>query len=302
MNKYRIEKIRREEVKRRESLTKGKIAPLYAYRKVLNGEEIIAWAKEAGFPETMPEDELHITVAFSKTAFDWGLTTRHTEEIEIPSSDQRSVKPLGDEGAVVLKLGNVPFLQDRWKSYIDSGASYDFPEYQPHITLTYLGEGIDLSTISPFTGVIKLGPEILEEINGDWQDNVTEKSINVDVAKFDAGLGIVFGYAIVCEKDGEPYFDTQNDFIPEESMLKATSEFMAGSRIAKDMHVGNSVGQVVFGFPITKDIAKALEIEVSKTGFIVGMKPNDEAMLEKFASGEYTGFSIGGSRQIDRAA
>lgn len=122
------------------------------------------------------------------------------------------------------------------------------------------------------------------------------KDIEVEIQKVDKELGIVFGYAIVCKQDGKPYFDVQGDHIPEDAMLEATAEFMSGFRIAKDMHAGKSVGQVVYGFPVTDDIAKALGITADRTGFIVGMKPDSDEMLQKYAKGEYTGFSIGGKR------
>ena len=139
-----------------------------------------------------------------------------------------------------------------------------------------------------------------------WADKVVAQSekaeksdairVDVEVQKVDEDLGLVFGYAIVSKIDGKEYFDTQGDHIPEAAMLKASTEFMQGGRMAKDMHRGSQVGQVVFGFPVTEDIAKALDIEVKKTGLLVGMKPADKRMLSKYASGEYTGFSIGGRR------
>jgi hypothetical protein len=134
---------------------------------------------------------------------------------------------------------------------------------------------------------------------GDRTEKADEDSsvgIEVKVEKVDQALGIVFGYAIVCKVDGEDYYDTQGDHIPETSMLDATADFMAGDRMAKVMHRGESAGQVVYGFPVTEDIAKALGFEVRKTGFVVGMRPDDEEVLAKYASGEYTGFSIGGRR------
>jgi hypothetical protein len=124
-------------------------------------------------------------------------------------------------------------------------------------------------------------------------------SIEVDVQKVDRELGIVFGYAIVCKIGNEDYFDTQGDHIPEQSMLEATSDFMSGERTAKVMHAGEPAGQVVYGFPLTHEIAKALDIEVNKSGFIVGMKPDSSEVLNKFATGEFTGFSIGGRRLKD---
>ena len=123
--------------------------------------------------------------------------------------------------------------------------------------------------------------------------------IKGDVLKVDENLGVVFGFAVVCTQDGEPYFDTQGDHIPEESMVEASLDFMKYSREVRDSH-GNDAddGLIAFAFPLTKDIAKALGIETQKTGLLVGMRPSDD-LLEKYTSGEYTGFSIGGRRITD---
>lgn len=119
-----------------------------------------------------------------------------------------------------------------------------------------------------------------------------------EVAKVDSSLGIVFGWAIVCKKDGIDYYDLQGDHITESAMIEASSDFMANSRMAKDMHGKEPSdilpGGVVFAFPMTEDIAKAFGIETNISGLLVGFKPDRKDILEKFASGEYTGFSIGG--------
>lgn len=123
--------------------------------------------------------------------------------------------------------------------------------------------------------------------------------INCEVAKVDADLGVVFGWAIVSTEDGQPYVDLQKDHIPDESMLKATRNFAKGARIAKEMHVGGGRGTVLFLLPLTADVAKSLELQTRRTGLIIGMAPDPE-MLEKFRSGELRGFSIGGRRIVDR--
>ena len=114
------------------------------------------------------------------------------------------------------------------------------------------------------------------------------------VLKVDRRLGLVFGYAIVCKRDGEDYYDLQGDHIPESSMLEAATDFMMNSRVAKEMHDSEEIGSVVFAFPLSSEIAKALDIETSTTGLIVAMKPTSD-VLGKFADGTYTGFSIGGA-------
>ena len=128
---------------------------------------------------------------------------------------------------------------------------------------------------------------------------LSELQIEAEIAKVNVSLGLVMGYAIVCEEDGQPYYDRQGDHIPESAMLKASLDFMEYSqRVAREMHSGDRTGTVVFAFPLTEEVAEALDIDARKTGLIIAMKP-DADMFEKFRSGELTGFSIGGSRILD---
>lgn len=128
-------------------------------------------------------------------------------------------------------------------------------------------------------------------------DKETQKSIEATTLKV-AG-NVVFGFGVVSQQkkgDGwEDYFDLQGDFIPEDVMLEASKEFMSGDRKALAQHQGEQVGQIIFALPLTHDVAKALDItEYGKTGLILGMRVDDAATLLKFASGEYSGFSLGG--------
>lgn len=116
------------------------------------------------------------------------------------------------------------------------------------------------------------------------------------ICKVDESLGLVFGWAIICKKNGEDYFDVQGDHIPEAAMLEASTDFMIHSRMAKDMHRadGELPGMIVHSFPLTTEIAKSFQIETEDTGLLIAMKPDDQEVMQKFVSGEYTGFSIGG--------
>ncbi|MEQ8448239.1 MAG: XkdF-like putative serine protease domain-containing protein [Nitratireductor sp.] len=126
-----------------------------------------------------------------------------------------------------------------------------------------------------------------------------ESTGGAQVVKVDSSLGLIFGWAIVSKVDGADYFDTQGDHIPEDSMLKASADFMANSRLAKEMHVGDGKGSVVFAWPMTAEIAKSMGITTKNTGLMIAMKPDSPEMLGKFADGTYTGFSIGGKRIKD---
>lgn len=113
------------------------------------------------------------------------------------------------------------------------------------------------------------------------------------VAKVDQGLGLVFGWGIICKENGEDHYDLQGDHIPEDVMVESTSDFMEKAREAHDMHRGEKHGTIVHSFPLTTDIAKAMGIATEKTGWMVAMKPSP-GVLAKYVDGTYRGFSIGG--------
>jgi hypothetical protein len=115
-----------------------------------------------------------------------------------------------------------------------------------------------------------------------------------DLLKVDESLGIVFGFALVSKVQGERYFDSQGDHIPEDSLMRASLDFAENSRISKEMHRKDSEeGSVLFIFPMTTEVAKSLGIETMMTGLLIGMKPPKD-VFEKFKDGTYSGFSIGG--------
>lgn len=133
-----------------------------------------------------------------------------------------------------------------------------------------------------------------------------DKEMNISIAseatilKVDETEGIVYGFAIVCQEDGDDYFDIQGDHIPESVMRKASTEFMKSDRAAKDMHMNDIEGKIVHSMPMTTELADALGMDsIEKTGWIIGMQPNNPEVIAKFASGEYKGFSIGGTGQRD---
>ena len=55
------------------------------------------------------------------------------------------------------------------------GADTSYPEYAPHITITYEPGGIDPDKVEPYRGKMELGPEVFEEVNDDWKAGVSEE-------------------------------------------------------------------------------------------------------------------------------
>ena len=108
------------------------------------------------------------------------------------------------------------------------------------------------------------------------------RKVEVQVAKVDAKLGLVFGYAIVCKvrnADGafEDYYDegsldpdddiVYSDHITERAMLEGVTAFMqSADRVATVDHERDDEGlpvqkgSVVHSFPLTEDIAERLAL------------------------------------------
>lgn len=116
-----------------------------------------------------------------------------------------------------------------------------------------------------------------------------------EICKIDETLGIIFGWGLVSTQDGQPYHDLQGDHVSDYELTQAAMHFMLKSRTAKTMHAGEASGDVLFCFPLTSDVLKSFDIKSDTTGLLIGIKPRDQSILQKFRDGEFTGFSIGGS-------
>ena len=139
----------------------------------------------------------------------------------------------------------------------------------------------------------KLNKPLTSEENLMKNRNMKEFKTYIKVQEVNKSLGLVFGWGIICKKDGEHYVDHGEDHIPQDEMLESVLDFMKNSRIVDDMHDYEDHGSVIFSMPMTEEIAKAYNIETDTFGWMVGIKPTEE-LFAKFVSGEYTGFSIGG--------
>lgn len=150
---------------------------LYVSRQVKNAAEILKWAKAQGFESTLPASDLHVTVAYSREPVDWMAVGNSWSggdkgTLTVSPGGPRLIEKFGG-GAVVLLFGSSE-LSWRHRDILESGASWDWPDYNPHITFTYEPGDVDLSKVEPYRGKIELGPEVFEEVNEDWKSNVKE--------------------------------------------------------------------------------------------------------------------------------
>ncbi len=141
---------------------------LYVSRKLKNGEEVLRWARSQGFQSLMPAQSLHVTIAYSKTKIDWMLVGEgwpfDDAEMTVGAGGPRVVEAMSDKGPIALLFASSK-LSHRHHEIVEAGASWDHPDYQPHITLSYGDAGLDLTKIEPYRGELVFGPEIFSEID-----------------------------------------------------------------------------------------------------------------------------------------
>jgi hypothetical protein len=155
---------------------------LYVRRDLMNGAAVLAHFR-AQLPddvELQPASSLHVTIAYSKTAVDWVKQPHDwyggSDEkgwLRVKPGGMRLMERLGAEdprAAVVMQFASTD-LTVRWRDFReDGGCSWDFEDYQPHITIAWdKDQVIDVSKLKPWTGELVFGPEVWEEVDEDWK-------------------------------------------------------------------------------------------------------------------------------------
>ena len=134
---------------------------LFVSRTVKNAKEIIKWAEDQGITDVVSAKDMHVTIAFSTTKVDWSKFEAIADDIEIDIEDAKVVK-LGD--AIVVKFKSKD-LEKSWQIYKDGGASWDYPTYQPHVSLSYTVQ--DIKKVGRYTGKLKLWGEVMDEVKAE---------------------------------------------------------------------------------------------------------------------------------------
>lgn len=141
---------------------------LYVSRKVLNAAEILAHYEAQGVTALVVGEDMHVTITYSRQPVNWMRMGEAWEsELTIAAGGARLMESFGAQKDTLVLAFASSNLSWRHEGMVQAGASWDWPEYQPHISISYAFEG-DPEGVQPWRGEIKLGPEIFEQINEDW--------------------------------------------------------------------------------------------------------------------------------------
>jgi hypothetical protein len=146
---------------------------LYLRRDVLNADQIIKWFQDQGVPEVYAAESMHVTIVYSKTAVDWmKMGEPWDARLELPEGGPRLLEKFGGGGDVLVQLFASNELLWRHEFAKGIGATSDYPDYQPHISISLQAGAVDLINLKPWQGPIILGPEVYEEIIEDRRAEV----------------------------------------------------------------------------------------------------------------------------------
>lgn len=115
------------------------------------------------------------------------------------------------------------------------------------------------------------------------------------ILKIDSVTKVVYGWAYVCKEGDEAVVDHSGDIIEPKELEKAAHNFVVDCRKGKIMHDGETKAELVESIFFSKEVQEALEIDLGKVGWFIGMRIDDQELMEKVEKGELAMFSIGGT-------
>lgn len=119
---------------------------------------LVELQEEIGVPNPVPPTDFHTTIVYSRNTIDW------TPAVLNVSAGVVGYRVFGDETRILVLELDCPTLTDRFEEAMDSGATYDFPEYIPHITLSYDIGDFNIDVLNPPTLRLIVAQEFVDDL------------------------------------------------------------------------------------------------------------------------------------------
>lgn len=116
--------------------------------------------------------DVHITVAYSKKPIALKALGKLEPPVSVKAKHYSIFKTQTGENCLVLEVESQGLIDRHNEIMNDYGASYDFPEYKPHVTLSYdCGIGFDINKLPKIEDIPELFAvqEYASELELDWQ-------------------------------------------------------------------------------------------------------------------------------------
>lgn len=142
---------------------------------------IKTFIEENEIPQPVPDEKLHSTVLYSRKHLpDYQAAGDLEQPYEGTPTEFDVWESQPDEEGVtsnclVLQYDCDPLVERHNSLMQEHGATFDFDEYRPHVTLSYDVGDLDLSNLNPSNiGPINIVNEYREDLNTNWAKENTE--------------------------------------------------------------------------------------------------------------------------------
>lgn len=142
---------------------------VYVSRRVLEPEQLLAWAWRAGFRWSLDPTDLHVTVMYSET----GVVGLDPDVGLLDLQLQRARLSRFGEATVLELMEGSQVLHDRHEELLAHGGTRSFSTYRPHVTITYRDGRVRLPSVR-YAGRLKLGPEEWRQLRASPEEQVSE--------------------------------------------------------------------------------------------------------------------------------
>ena len=141
------------------------------------------YCKDNNIPNAIAPDKFHTTILYSRKhcpdykargKFDPMLVGTPHEKFHVWKTSPSD--PNAEKTNCLILPFDCPDLVARHKELMDThGATYDYDEYKPHVTLSYNIGDIDADSLPPFKGKIEIADEYQEDLDLDWAKTKANK-------------------------------------------------------------------------------------------------------------------------------
>lgn len=127
-------------------------------------DNIAEYQRRNNIPNPVPVEELHSTVVYSHTNIDWFPAESINLKVNTDSSVLETWETKSGKTCLVWHYYS-SYQHKRFEEAMAKGATYDFPEYKCHITLSYDAGDYDAESLHKPDFPILLDHEIVEELD-----------------------------------------------------------------------------------------------------------------------------------------
>lgn len=135
-------------------------------------DSLINFIRQHDVPDPIDREKVHSTVVYSRTFcsarplgdIDPPLVGKFAQYNLFPRNVEEDPTPM----CLVLEF-DCPELTQRHDELVTKyGASHDFPDFKPHLTLTYDAGDFDYENLPPYKGPLEFHYEYSEPLNTNW--------------------------------------------------------------------------------------------------------------------------------------